>query len=438
MLTEIHPEKTAGTTAAQARMAPVRQKRKRRVRAALLVLVLALVAAGGYVAWSKWLAPVDPAARYATAVVQRGDLEDVVTASGTLQPRDFVDVGTQVSGQLRKLHVEVGAVVKQGDLLAEIDPTVFKSRVDADHAQLANLRAQLADREAQRVLAEQQFERQQRLMRENATSDEAMQTAVASLQSAKAQIAALRAQIDQVESQLRGNEANLGYTRIYAPMNGTVVSLTAKQGQTLNANQQAPIILRIADLSTMTVQTQVSEADVSKLRVGMDVYFTTLGGEGKRYYGKLRQINPTPQIVNNVVLYDALFEVPNPTGDLMTQMTAQVFFVIASAKDALLVPVAALEPLPTSGQARRGARPGAARTAKVDVDPRARFAGKEAMVRVLDAQGRLEERKVKVGALNRVSAAIESGLAPGERVVAGLGGGERAVPTGRMPRTPRL
>lgn len=438
MLTEIQTDNTAGKTAARAGLAGVRPARSRRARAALLATVLVLVVAGGYLAWSKWIAPADPAAQFATAVVQRGDLEDVVTASGTLQPRDFVDVGTQVSGQIKKLYFDVGAVVKQGDLLAEIDPTVFKSRVDADRAQLDNLRAQIADREAQSVLAEQQFQRQQNLTRENATSDDALQTAAATLQSAKAQISALRAQVQQVESQLRGDEANLGYTRIFAPMAGTIVSQAAKQGQTLNANQQAPIILRIADLSTMTVQTQVSEADVSKLRVGMDVYFTTLGGESKRYYGKLRQINPTPEIVNNVVLFDALFDVPNPTGELMTQMTAQVFFVLASAKDAILVPVSALQPVPRTGAGPRAARAGAARASKVEVDPRTRYSGKQALVRIVDDHGKVEERKVDVGAMNRVSAAIVSGLAPGERVVAGLRGSDRSVPTGRMQRTPRL
>jgi len=412
--------------------------RTRRGRAALVALAVGLVLAGGYLAWSRWFATTDASTQFATAVAQRGDLEDVVTATGTLQPRDFVDVGTQVSGQLKKLHVEVGSMVKQGDLLAEIDPTVFRARVDADQAQLANLRAQLADREAQRVLAAQQFERQQSLMKENATSDEALQTAAASLQSASAQIEALRAQVRQVESQLRGNEANLGYTKIYAPMAGTVVSQTAKQGQTLNANQQAPIILRIADLSTMTVQTQVSEADVSKLDLGMEVYFTTLGGEGRRYYGKLRQINPTPQIVNNVVLYDALFDVPNPNGELMTQMTAQVFFVLASAKDALLIPASALEALPANGQQRRAKGAGTARVPAVGFDPRAQFAGKQALVRVVGDQGQLEDRIVQVGTLTRISAEIVSGLRPGERVVSGLQTGGRTLPSGQMPRTPRL
>ena len=143
MVTEIQP----GKSAAEVGVTASPRRKKGRTRAVLAALAVALVLGGGYLAWSKWLAPADASAQYAIAVAQRGDLEDVVTATGTLQPRDFVDVGTQVSGQLRKLHVEVGAVVKQGDLLAEIDPTVFKARVDADLAQLANLRAQLTDRE---------------------------------------------------------------------------------------------------------------------------------------------------------------------------------------------------------------------------------------------------------------------------------------------------
>ena len=166
----------------------------------------------------------------------------------------------------------------------------------------------------------------------------------------------IKAQMQQTESTLRGDEANLGYTKIYAPIAGTVVSQAAKQGQTLNANQQAPIVMRIADLSTMTVQAQVSEADVPKLHVGMDVYFTTLGGDNRRFYGKLRQIPPTPTVVNNVVLYDALFDVANPNQALMTQMTAQVFFVASSAKDAVLVPLAALRPVAAEGRARATAR----------------------------------------------------------------------------------
>jgi macrolide-specific efflux system membrane fusion protein len=440
-----------------------RGKRSRLTRSAVALAVALSLGGGGYYGYRAWTGASSSAAQYTTAVAQRGDLEDSVTATGILQPRDYVDVGTQVSGQVKKLHIEIGSTVKSGQLLAEIEPTVYTSKVDADRAQLRTQEAQLADKQAQLALAEQQFKRQQNLQKENATTQDAVDTAAAALRSAKAQIDVLKAQADQTRSSLRGNEANLSYTKIYAPMSGTVVSQAAKQGQTLNANQQAPIVLRIADLSTMTVQSQVSEADVSKLKVGMDVYFTTLGSQSKRWYGTLRQIEPTPVTVNNVVLYNALFDVENPDRALMTQMTAQVFFVTAHAKDAVLVPITALRPAgrrdgagnagqgggkgreaganssaasasDTAGAGaasadgtrsraaageRTGARAqgGAARGA--DMDPRLRFASGRAMVRVVRADGTLEEREVKVGVMSRISAQIVSGLEAGEQVVTG-------------------
>jgi membrane fusion protein, macrolide-specific efflux system len=421
----------AARSASQSRtVAPGRNRRRAIALAAAIVL-----AVGGYAGWHAWTSPADAATQLTTAPVQRANLEDSVTATGTLQPRDYVDVGTQVSGQLKKLHVEIGSTVTSGQLLAEIDPTVYRSRVDADRAQLANLRAQLADREAQLLLAEQQFKRQSNLMREQATTAEAMQTAEAQLASAKAQLEVLKAQIQQASSTLRGDEANLSYTKIYAPMAGTVVSQSAKQGQMLNANQQAPIIVRIADLSTMTIQSQVSEADVSRLRVGMDVYFTTLGSSQKRWQGRLRQINPTPEVVNNVVLYNALFDVANPDGALMTQMTAQIFFVVAKAEDALVVPLAALRPAGSAAAAGADARRSAgASSAKGTAparnrsdaantggatDPRARFADGRARVQVMKSDGSTETREVQVGVMNRVSAQILDGLEAGEQVVVG-------------------
>ena len=331
---------------------PARSRVSRLGRPALILAACAVLAGGGYYAWQTWFAQDGSANSLLTAVVTRGNLEDTVTATGTLQPKDFVDVGTQVSGQLKKLLVDIGAVVKKGQLLAEIDPSVYQAKVDGDQAQLLNQQAQLADKQAQLALADLQLTRQQNLTRDDATTADALQSAEATRKSALAQQDSIKAQIQQTESTLRGDEANLGYTKIYAPIAGTVVSQAAKQGQTLNANQQAPIVMRIADLSTMTVQAQVSEADVPKLHVGMDVYFTTLGGDNRRFYGKLRQIPPTPTVVNNVVLYDALFDVANPDQALMTQMTAQVFFVASSAKDAVLVPLTALRPVAAEGRPR--------------------------------------------------------------------------------------
>ncbi len=396
---------------------------RRLARPLVLAACVLIVGGGGYYAWQKWFAQSAASGAVLTAVVTRGDLEDTITATGTLQPKDFVDVGTQVSGQLKKVLVDVGAVVEKGQLLAEIDASVYQAKVDGDHAQLLNQQAQLADKRAQLALANLQLKRQLNLTREDATTADALQSAQATSNSAMAQQDSVRAQMQLTESTLRGDEANLGYTKIYAPIAGTVVSQTAKQGQTLNANQQAPIVMRIADLSTMTVEAQVSEADVPKLRVGMDVYFTTLGGDNRRYYGKLRQIPPTPTIVNNVVLYDALFDVENPNQALMTQMTAQVFFVASSARDAVLVPITALRTLPA--EVHTGAAGGKsptvpARTSRASgADPRNQFVKGRALVSVVGANGKVADREVKVGVMNRVSAQILSGLKPGETVVIG-------------------
>jgi macrolide-specific efflux system membrane fusion protein len=337
--------------------------------------------------------------QYPTATVTRGDIEDDVTALGTLQPLQYVDVGTQVSGQLQKLHVNIGDTVKPQDLLAEIDPTVYAAKVDADQALLLNLKAQLQDKQSQRALAEQQLSRQAALIKARATSQDALQTSQATFKSAGAQVASLQAQVQQTESALKGDQANLGYTKIYAPMAGTVVSLAAKQGQTLNANQQAPIVMRIADLSTMSVWTQVSEADVSKLQIGMDAYFATLGQPNRRWSGNLRQILPTPEVINNVILYDVLFDVPNPDGQLMTQMSAQVFFVRASAKDALVLPLAALQGSGKKSKDDAAGNPTSSYTVQVIKDDKT------------------EDRQVTVGTKTRLLAQVLSGLEEGDIVV---------------------
>lgn len=385
---------------------PRRQKRRR------WPYVLVLLAAAGGAAWWSFGRETAPTVTYLTGEVGRGDIEDTVSALGSLQPRDYVDVGTQVSGQLRQIHVEIGDHVKQGDLLAEIDPTVYQSRVAADEAQLLALKAQLADREAQAVLARQQQQRQASLWRQKATTEEAVQSADAALKSALAQIDQIKAQILQTESTLRGDQANLGYTKIYAPMTGTVTSITARRGQTLNANQSAPIILQIADLAVMTVETQVSEADVPRLAIGMKAYFTTLGGGAKRWSGTLKQVLPTPEVVNNVVLYNALFDVDNADGALMTQMSAQVFFVVAEARDVITVPVAALK---APGQRQRLGQGGEQKPAPDE--PAA--PGKPFRVQVMGEDGVPVDRRVRVGVTNRISGEVLGGLQPGETVVIG-------------------
>lgn len=389
-----------------------------------------LLVALGIVLLSLWLWPSgDNDQGLPTAEVQRGDIRSLVTATGVLQPRTYVDVGAQVSGQLEALHVEVGDRVEEGDLLAEIDPTVYLARVDGTRAQLRNQQAQLKDREAQLTLAEIQRQRQKNLFDEDATTQESLQSAEASLRSAEAQIEALSAQIEQTQSTLRAEEANLDYARIYAPMSGTVVTIEARQGQTLNASQQTPILMRVADLSTMTVQAQVSEADISQLEVGMPVYFTTLGNQGRRWEGDLSRVEPTPQVENNVVLYNALFDIPNRGGQLLPQMTAQVFFVAAEAEDVLILPVSALT---FENPGARARRPDASRSSETTVAPR-----RSAQVQVLDAQGNRETRAVEVGVTDRVHAQIVSGLEEGERIVLAPTGARRDSDGGRLPRMMR-
>lgn len=327
-----------------------------------------------------------------TATVKRGNLSVQVTATGILQPSNYVDVGAQVSGQLKTILVAVGDQVDTDTLLAEIDPTVYLAQVDASRAQLRSQQAQLKDKQAQLTLAQLQHTRQRNLMAENATTRDTLQSAAANLLSAQAQVEALKAQIAQTESSLRADEANLDYARIYAPLSGTVVSIEARQGQTLNTNQQAPTLMRIANLATMTVEAKVSEADVSKLSPGMKVYFTTLGNPERRWHSELRKIEPTPIIENNVVLYKALFDIDNQSNQLMSQMTTQVFFVQAEAKDALLVPLSALT-FPDPEQAH------------------------QASVTLLNAQGQRETRTVTVGVSNRIQAEIVAGLSAGDQVL---------------------
>jgi membrane fusion protein, macrolide-specific efflux system len=296
--------------------------------------------------------------------------------------------------------------------VAEIDSTVQAAKVQSGRDQLKGLQAQLSEKLAQATLTRAQLERQRGLLKIGGTSRDAFQIAEAAARSADAQVKALRAQIAQAQSTLNGDAATLGYSKIHAPIAGTVVSIAATPGQTLNASQTAPVIMRIADLSTMTVWTQVSEADVPKLSAGMDAYFTTLGSPNRRWEGKLAQILPTPTVVNNVVLYTALFDVANPNGRLMPQMTAQVFFLAGAARNVITVPVAALHYGGPDGT-RTGNRNKQRNRAQGERRNR------PAWVTVVSESGAPARRNVRVGVTNRVSAEIVSGLAEGERVVAG-------------------
>jgi macrolide-specific efflux system membrane fusion protein len=381
--------------------------------------------------------------------VIRGDIENTVTAAGNLTSKDWVAVGAQVSGQLDTISVEIGDVVKKNQLLAEIDATVQVARVNASRASLNALKSQKISRESKLRLAKITAERQGRMMKDNATSEQEYDKAENSLIEAEASLLQLKAQIAQSEASLSSLEAELGYTTIYAPMNGTVVSIVAKEGQTLNANNQAPTILTIADLTVMTVEAEVSEADIGKLKKNMQVYFSTLGGGNRRWHSRVRQILPTPTVSNNVVLYTVLFDIDNADGALLSLMTAQVFFVTSSARDVLSVPVGALtylddkrgankaggmtddqrEKLRASKGKGKGEGRGKGEGKRGEGKGRSRKGGpavfdgskpRRASVQREVSKGIYETVEVKVGVTSRISAEVISGLNEGDRVITGI------------------
>lgn len=355
--------------------------------AAAVVLALA---AGGW--WLASRGAADDTSPPLVVAVVRGDVENTISAGGTIEPSAYVDVGAQASGQLQKIHVEVGQTVVVGDLLAEIDATVQINKVNQGRAQLRATEAQRDATEAQLTLAKANAARQERLLAAEATSQAEYDSAMTALVSARTQLVVLESQIEQSRASLASDEAELGYTRIYAPVPGTVVSIERSEGETLNVRQQTPTVLRIADLSTMSVHADVSEADVGELEVGAPVYFTTLGSGERRWEGSVEQIIPTPEITNNVVLYPVIFDVANDDGVLLPDMTAKVFFVISAVRDVLRIPVGAL------------------RDRRDDT----------ATVQVMGTDGSPEDRTVRLGLVSRISAEVVSGLEAGEEVVAGI------------------
>ena len=329
------------------------------------------------------------AVRYTTATVQRGDVESTVVAAGVVQPVKYVDVGAQTSGRLKSLKVKRGDQVVENQLLAEIDPVLADTALTAAKATLENITSQLKVKQAQLVLATAERTRTDELLAKQLISTDERDIAKSAYDVATADVASLSAQVKQVAAAVDTASANVGYTKITAPMAGEVVSITTLEGQTLNANQQAPTILRIADLSTMTVWAQVSEADIVRVKPGQSVYFTVLG-QPRRWTGAVRQILPTPELINNVVFYDVLFDVPNPDHQLEIQMTAQVFIVLAQVNGVLAIPTAAI------GNAGEGAH--------IDVQ-------------VLKPDGSLEQRAITLGIKSEVSAEVTSGLQEKEQVV---------------------
>lgn len=351
-------------------------------------LLLAGVLVACYLFWGRQ--PSDPASQVITAAVGRGDVEVTVLATGVVEAAKTVEVGAQASGQIKRLVVQLGDRVKKGDLLAEIDPEVSQNALDDAVANIESLKIQQTIKQLAVDEARQELARQQTMMAGDATPKKELDSAQTALKMREAELKQLATQLHQAELKRATAQANLGYTRIVAPMDGVVVSIAAKEGQTVNAIQTAPTILTLAVLDKMNIKAQVAEADVIRLKNGTPLYFSVLGAPEKRFEAKVAGIEPLPQTINNAIFYNALFQVPNEQGLLRPQMTAQVTFVLDAARKVLTVPVGAL-------------------------------AGKEGKttVTVLDAAGKLAPRQVEIGVRGNVNAEVKSGLKEGERVVVG-------------------
>lgn len=345
--------------------------------------------------------PATPAAAAApvkldTVTARRGDFQLTVDAAGKLQLHKWADAYAQIAGQVKDVPVAIGDTVQADQALLEIAPAQQATKVESNRAQMARLQAELADQRAQLDFAQLQFKRQTQLKAQNATREEAFESARMNASSASARLDAITAQIRELEATLKIDEEARQKTLVKSPIAGTVVSLAARPGQILAASQLAAPLLRIADLSEMTVAARVAENDVTRLRPGMAASFTTPGYPGKRWSGKLRQVIPVPADgtgeQGKQAFYIVLFEVKNPDHELMSGMSAQVQFLVAQARDAVLLPASCLGAPDEDGLVK---------------------------VNVVDAGQRVSARKVKVGLRNAQQAQILSGLAAGDKVLAG-------------------
>lgn len=380
--------------------------RKRLILAALILVGLLII-------WFLFLRP--PAKpELVTTQARMGDIEEVVLATGVLEPLELVRVGAQASGRVERLAVKIGDVVEAGQLVAEIDSQTQRNTLRDREAALAHIRAVHAARMAGLALAEKDFERRRAMLAAHSTPRADYDAAVAALASARAEVQALDAQTSQAQIALESARVDLGYTRITAPIAGTVVAVVADEGQTVNALQTAPTIVMIARLDTMTVRADISEADVVRVRRGMPVWFSILGAPQRRFDGELRQVEPAPASIANegnsasgtlgsakgAIYYTGLIDVANEDGLLRPSMTAQVSIILSRVSGAVLVPLSAVE-----GSLR---------------------AGDKARVRVRDAKGEVQIREVQVGIDNGADIQILSGLQADETIVLGASTDERA------------
>ncbi|HEX9051510.1 MAG TPA: efflux RND transporter periplasmic adaptor subunit, partial [Anaeromyxobacter sp.] len=297
---------------------------------------------------------------YETAPVTRGRVASMVTASGTLSPLVTVQVGSQVSGRIQWLGADFNSIVKKGQVIAKIDPSLFESALEQARANEAAAVAAVQGAEATLADARRQNDRNQALAAKKLVAQADADTALAKMQSAEADLAAAKARVAQMKAARVQAQTNLAYCTIASPINGVVISRAVDVGQTVAASLQAPTIFQLAeDLKKMEVHTNVAESDVGRVTQGMPVQFAVDAYPGDKFAGAVKEVRYSPQTVQNVVTYDAVISVDNSDLKLRPGMTADVSFVIDELPDALMVPNLALRFRPPGAAGANGGARGA-------------------------------------------------------------------------------
>ena len=321
-------------------------KHKRYIVYALIVLT------GGFGLWRIY--GQEEQVSYITYTVRRQDIEKVVNAAGEVRASELVTVGAQVSGKIEKLYVSVGQEVKEGDLIAEIDSTTQQNEVDINKARLESYKAQLEAAETSLKIADKQYKRAQTLKKQNAVSEEDLENAEDVYKTAKSTVTQLETSIKETEISLSTAETNLGYTRITAPLNGTIVSVPVKVGQTVNAAMNTPTIVQVADLSQMEILIEISEGDIVNIKPGVKVTYAILADLDNVQETTLKSIDPGLTLLTNgeytevvgddeAIYYYGRLAVPNEDGHLRIGMTTQNVIYVEDAENVLVIPALAVK-----------------------------------------------------------------------------------------------
>ncbi|WP_103630704.1 efflux RND transporter periplasmic adaptor subunit [Campylobacter concisus] len=324
-----------------------------------ILIILLILGVGGYFVYDKFFNIKDEKVEFITKKAKKGSFSKKVDATGEIFATELIDVGAQVSGQIKKLYVKLGDQVKKGDMIASIDSSTQQNSIDNKEAQLAIYKAQLESAKVALNIAKTQFDRENALFSKNATSKQEFESAKNTYSANSAKIKELEAQIKQTNIELSTAKINLGYTKITAPRDGTVVSVQVEEGQTVNANQTTPTIVNIADLSHVKMKMQIAEGDITKIKVGTPVEYSILSEPTKKFQTTVSSIDPglttlsdgsygssssskssysSSSSSSSAVYYYAQSIVDNKDGILRIGMTTQNELLIANVEDAIIVP----------------------------------------------------------------------------------------------------